>query len=297
MGEAQQIIESRPRGVTPAQAGVSGSGSVGVGAKSSRLSAAIRAAEEAGAHLLAAMNSGSIGISYKPDGTPATDADRSCERLLRDRLLGAFPEDGLLGEEFGETPSRNGSRWIIDPIDGTVSFIRGIPLFGVMVAWQREFASDGEVTLGVVSMPMLGSLYFAESGFGSWCKRGSVEASRLEVSETATLDRAVVSTTSMDYFRASGATAVFERVSERCGLNRGLPDCYGPLLLASGQIDAVYEPLVYPYDVAALEVIVREAGGRCSDWSGGPCLESRSVVYTNGVLHGAMLGLLSGSVG
>lgn len=230
-------------------------------------------------------------VDEKSDGTVVTTADRETETHLR-RLIGSeFPEDGLVGEEYGEESGEGAYRWILDPIDGTKSFACGVPLFGTLIALQH----DGVVEIGLMSLPAIDELVWAIREMGTWQIRGHEPAQQARVSQIDDLSRATICTTSYDYFRDAGLTAAHERLCRGVGSTRGWSDCYAQLLLATGRVDAVVEPLVYPWDVAAVQVIIQEAGGRYSDWTGDPTIESRTSIASNGQIHSNLVELMSSS--
>lgn len=246
---------------------------------------------------------GHVGTDTKADGTPVSEADRGCEQLMRAMIAQSFPGDRVFGEEFGDSAGAGevgGGRWVLDPIDGTQSFIRGVPLFGTLIGWEV----GGEVMLGAACMPALGELLLAWRGGGAWRVRGFgmgggmggvPQAAR--VSATRRVSEACVLTTSIDYFRGVGMLPVFEAVTAAAAVNRGWSDCYAPMLVAMGLADAAVEPVMKPYDVSPFAVIVPEAGGAISGFEREPALTSPTCVYSNGVLHEELLGLIRGARG
>src|SRR5690606_36519905 len=197
-------------------------------------------------------------------------ADREAERLIRERIADAFPDDAILGEEFGEQHGTSGWRWILDPVDGTKSFVHGVPLFGTLIGIEN----DGRAEVGVCRMPALDEMAWAGSGLGCWWQQGSGESRAAKVSSTAKLSEALLCYTSYGYFASSGQTAVFEALREGCRISRVWGDCYGHLLVATGRADAIVEPELHPWDAAALIPLVREAGGHFLDWNGVESFES-----------------------
>lgn len=248
---------------------------------------AVDLAHTAGSYLLDRFGE-RITTTAKPDGTPVSEVDRGCERMLRDAIALRYPADGVLGEEFGETPGASGGRWILDPIDGTQSFVRGVPLFGVLIGYECA----GVVECGVVFMPALGELVWAVRGGGAWRSYQEGRPLPVRVSTTARIAEALLLTTSPDYFRLASAPGLYGRLASAAGGNRGWSDCYAPLLVATGRADACVEPVMYPYDSAPFRVILPEAGGRCTDWAGGEDIDASTCVYSNGALHGELLALL-----
>lgn len=220
-------------------------------------------------------------VELKADGSPVTIADREAERLLRDRIAAAFPEDGILGEELGERPGRSGRRWILDPIDGTVSFIHGVPLYGVMVALEAH----GDPVVGVLHFPALDETVEAARGLG--CRWNGDPA---RVSETARLQAALV-LTSGDAGRERDAAiaarvAGLDRLRRRAGHGRTWGDCYGYALVATGRAEAMLDPVLHAWDAAAVRPVIEEAGGVFTDWTGQVDHLSGHAVATNAVLAG-----------
>jgi len=259
-----------------------------------RLDIALRAATAGGDATLPWFRGRGFAVDRKADGTVVTEADRAAERVIRDLIRDAFPQDALLGEEHGESAGTSGWRWIIDPIDGTTSFVQGVSLYGTLVAAEDE----GGVQVGVIHMPALGETVWAGTGGGAWHRPAHAAASDAPVpartSRRGDLASAVFCTTSWDYFTQAGAPQVFARLAAAAGTSRGWSDCYGYLLLATGRVDAVVEPVLAPWDVACMYPIVREAGGRISDWQGGETGIAASAIATNGELHEAVLRAVRG---
>jgi histidinol-phosphatase len=224
-----------------------------------------------------------ITVETKPDDTPVTRADREAERIMRDLIARRFPDDCIYGEEFGET--RNGARrrWIIDPIDGTRSYIRGVPLYGVMLAVEV----DDDVVAGVLHFPVLHETVGAARGAGCWWN-----GRRALVSDCTRLEDALIVTTDRENIERHGRGAAFERVTARAGTVRTWGDCYGYALVATGRAEAMFDPVVSIWDVAALVPIIEEAGGTITDWSGAPSWTSGNIVATNAGLGREIRSLL-----
>ncbi len=244
------------------------------------LAFALAAAREAGALTLEYFGSGRLGVERKPDGSPVTEADHEAERLLVTRICEAFPDDGILGEESVERPGKSGRRWILDPIDGTRSFVQGVPLYGTLVALEAE----GRATVGVVCLPALREAVFAALGEGAfWARdlRRDEATVRARVSAVDRLDQALFCTTSPKGFEKSGHTAFYRRVHDRAKTERGWGDCYGHVLVATGRAEVMLDPIMSIWDCAALQPIVEEAGGRFTDFSGAPTHRGGSAISTN----------------
>ncbi|UYO98382.1 histidinol-phosphatase [Microbacterium sp. M28] len=250
------------------------------------LDLALRLAQAADEQSLPRFDAADLEVSRKADRSHVTDADLATERAIRAVLAAERPADGILGEEYGTEGSAH-RQWIIDPIDGTANFLRGVPLWGTMIA----LAIDGVPQVGVVSMPALGRRWWAASGLGSWT--GTPEAPRaLRVSSVDDLEDASVSFQSIAQWADAGKLDDLTRLAERVWRDRAYGDIYAYMLLAEGRIDMVAEFDVKEYDIAAAVPIVREAGGRMTSYDGVETLSALSALATNGVLHDAFLELL-----
>lgn len=225
----------------------------------------------------------------KDDGSPVTIADRTAEKVMRERIAQAFPEDGVIGEEFGSKEGSSPYTWVLDPIDGTKSFIHGVPLYGTLVACVR----DGRSVVGVCLMPALDEMICGAVGCGAWHRMGNGPQTEARVSECRTLHDATVCTTGLEYFRQAGAGGAFGRLIDEAALVRGWSDCYAHVLLATGRIDAVVEPVIKIWDIAHLPAILGEAGGQYTNWSGEVDLHSPMGIATCGQIHDELLRLLS----
>ena len=260
-------------------------------ATAQRLDAALAFAREAGELTLGYFGGTKFEVTTKRDGTQVTTADRGAETLLRERIGAAFPEDGILGEEFGEKASTSGWRWVLDPIDGTVSFVHGVPLYGTLVACEYR----GQTPVGVIHMPALDETVYASAGAGAWHVTGPDAAPREAcVSKVERIGDAAMCTTSFSYFQQGGVEASLQALQEMFHTTRGWSDCYAHVLCATGRIDAVVEPVLHPWDIAPMQVIYPEAGGAVSDWSGRPGAYNANGVATNGKLHEQLVQVLSG---
>lgn len=258
-----------------------------------RLELARRAAHEAAAGTLELFHAGGLTVDLKADATPVTEADRGCERLLRERILAAFPDDSVVGEEYGEHAGTSGVRWILDPIDGTKSFIRGVPLYGCLVAAEWDMGDRWEPLIGVVELPALDERVWASAGSGAWWQRRDGEAQRARVSACNRLSDACVCTTSLGYFADAGLEAAYMELSRRASLVRGWSDCYASVLCATGRIDAVIEPEIKVWDVAPMLPIMREAGGTYCGLSGNEDIREPSGVLCPLELKAELLTLLN----
>jgi histidinol-phosphatase len=234
----------------------------------------------AGEMTLRWFRSPDLAVDSKADGTPVTAADRAAERLVRERIAGRFPDDGVLGEEEPEVRGRSGRRWIVDPIDGTKAFTRGVPLYSTLLALH-----DGDgAALGVIGLPALGQVVYAGRGLGCWS-----DGRPARVSDTTTLDGAYVTTSGYNHWPDQALLAVKHA---GCQL-RTWGDGYGYALVATGRADAMVDPEVELYDVAAMPVILNEAGGRFTTVDGREDADGGSGVATNGRVHDQLLQLLA----
>jgi histidinol-phosphatase len=248
-----------------------------------RYEMAISTAEKAGQLALRHFDTG-IDVEWKIDNSPVTLADRAAENLIRESLLGSFPNDGFLGEEFGDHPGTSGYRWIVDPIDGTRNFVRSIPLWGTLIGLTYR----GTTIAGVVVIPPLGQTYRAMRGGGAY--RGE---RRLRVSQVRSLTEATIFYTSLSWFQRAQRMQPFLKLSSCTQTQRGYGDFYGHMLVAQGSGELMVEAGVHIWDVAAIQPIVEEAGGRFTDWDGNVTIERPDVVISNGVLHDEALRVLN----
>ena len=216
-------------------------------------------------------------VETKPDLTPVSDADRAVERTLRAHLAAVAPGDAIVGEEYGASGS-GARRWVVDPIDGTKNYVRGVPVWATLVALQV----DGVVTTGVVSAPALGRRWWAARGEGAYA-----DGLPIRVSGVSALADAQFS-----YSSLGGWGPGFFELARRCWRTRGFGDFWSHVLVAEGAVDVAAEPTVSLWDLAALQVDVEEAGGRFTDLSGAARPDGGSAVSTNGLLHDEVLRIL-----
>jgi histidinol-phosphatase len=249
-----------------------------------RYEVAVEAARQAAALALRYFDAG-LAVEWKQDQSPVTVADREAEAQLRTTLLGRFPQDGFLGEESGERPGSSGFRWIIDPIDGTRNFVRGIPIWGTLVGLEYR----DELIAGVCEVPTLGQTFRALRGDGAY--RGE---RRLHVSDVAALDEAILFYSSLSWFVRAGRQEQFLDLAARTQRQRGFGDFYGFVLVAQGSGEMMVEHGVHSWDVAALMPILEEAGGRLTDWDGTRTIHRPDVIASNGRLHDVTLRILNG---
>ncbi len=243
---------------------------------------AVESAQLAGTLTLRYFNAG-VTHETKADNSPVTVADRGAEELLRRRIESAYPDHGILGEELGEKTSNSPARWILDPIDGTISFISGVPLYAVLVG--LEWA--GEMVAGVIHLPALGETVYAGRGLGChWNGRPA------HVSDVTDISQARLVLTSAKTHYAAGRGPAYERLRAACYTDRGWSDAYGYALLATGRAEIVLDPIMSIWDIAALLPVVTEAGGTLTDWSGRTDHTRPECIGTNGHLLGAVMELV-----
>ena len=223
-------------------------------------------------------------VEIKADRSPVTVADHESEKLLRSRIEERFPDHGILGEEFGLARPEAMMRWLLDPIDGTQSFIRGVPLYGVMVG----LVEGNDPVLGVVHFPALGETVTAWRGGGCWWT-GRAGRARARVSEVSRIEDAVLLGTDPLDLNSGAKRAGYLRLRERVKLERGWGDCYGYLLVATGRAEIMMDPQLKEWDAAPLIPILEEAGGRFTDWRGNRTISGGDGFATNGALHKEVL--------
>ena len=220
-----------------------------------RYEAAVEAARRAG-QLAHRYFDQTLQVEWKHDQSPVTIADREAEQLLRQTLHQAFPDDGFLGEEYGDTPGSSGFRWVLDPIDGTRNFVRGIPIWATLVGLEYK----GEQIAGVAEAPGLSMTWRALRGDGAY--RGE---RRIRVSDISDLSKAMLFYSSLSWFIKAGRQDAFLELTNKTERQRGFGDFYGHVLVAEGAGEAMIEHGVHAWDIAALKPIVEEAGGRLTD--------------------------------
>jgi histidinol phosphatase-like enzyme (inositol monophosphatase family) len=255
------------------------------------LNLALDVARAGGNSALTHFRSPGLTVESKADGSAVTVADRQAESAMRRLIAEHAPGDRILGEEFAdehqETPDPEAARqWILDPIDGTASFVCGVPLFGTLVG----LIEHGRPVVGVIHLPALDETVYAATGHGAWSRVGTRSPVRARISAVTRLDAATLCTTSDDYFRMTGSRHVWDALRDRVSSTRGWSDCYALALLATGRIDAVVEPpVLHPWDAAACIPVVQEAGGLWTDWRGETSVRGRSVLAANPDLHPLLL--------
>jgi histidinol-phosphatase len=244
-------------------------------------------ADDADSLTTARFKSLDLHVMSKPDLTPVTDADQAVEEGIRRTLSRVRSRDAITGEEQGSS-GHSQRRWIVDPIDGTKNFVRGVPVWATLIA----LAVDDEVVLGVVSAPMLQRRWWASTGNGAWTGRSLLKATQCQVSDVRRLEDASLSYASLDGWEQRDRLDDFLSLSRRCWRTRAYGDFWSYMLLAEGAVDLAAEPELEVYDMAALDVIVREAGGRFSSLDGTDGPWGGNALASNGHLHEAALSFL-----
>jgi histidinol-phosphatase len=256
------------------------------------LALALELAELADGITMSRFRATDLRVERKPDRTPVTDADTATEDAIRAVLAERRPGDVVVGEERGGELSGRG--WIIDPIDGTKNFSRGVPVWATLVG----LVTDDGPTVGVVSAPALGRRWWASLGGGAWARdapgSGAPDVRRLAVSGVGELADAYLSTTELSSWQLLGLRGAYLALVDRCWVVRALGDFWQHMLVAEGVIDIGIDPEANPWDLAAVQLIVTEAGGRMSDLAGADRFDGGSGVSTNGRLHDAVLSVLRG---
>jgi histidinol-phosphatase len=252
------------------------------------LTTALTLADRADALTSARFGALDLRVDTKPDLTPVTDADRAVEAELREALGRERPDDSVVGEEFGGTTTFSGRQWIIDPIDGTKNFVRGVPVWASLIA----LLDDGVATVGVVSAPALHRRWWAARGRGAFAAVDGEPARSLSVSSVAQLDSASLSFSSLSGWAERGLRDRFIKLTDAVWRVRAYGDFLSYCLVAEGAVDIAAEPEVSVWDLAALDILVREAGGTFTGLDGAAGPHRGSAVATNGLLHRQVLASL-----
>lgn len=253
---------------------------------SNLLDFAIDAAWQAGRLTLGYFQTG-ISAERKGDNSPVTIADKQSEQKLRGLIQQYWPDHGIIGEEYGEQPGKSNLTWILDPIDGTKSFVQGVPLYSNLVA----LVDDQGPLLGVANFPALNEVIYASRGGGCyWNGR------RTRVSTTSELkDAVLLASEIIDGYEKRGKTQAWERILDSTYIHRTWGDAYGYLLVATGRGDVMLDPIMQIWDCAPFQVILEEAGGTFTDWNGTPTIRAGEAIATNGVLFPQVMSAVKGS--
>jgi histidinol-phosphatase len=251
-----------------------------------RFRAAVEMARAAGQSTLEHFRS-PISVERKGDDSPVTIADKNAEKLVRTQLEIQFPQDAILGEEFGYQSGESEYQWIVDPIDGTKSFIFGVPLYSTLLSLSHR----GHTIAGIIYIPALDEMVMAAKGHGAWHAIAGTPLRRCFVSQRCMSEGAFL-TSQVDSFAKVGAQQAFERIQAEAYVTRTWGDGYGYLLVATGRAELMVDPIANPWDLAAVQVVVEEAGGRFSDWLGEPTAFGGNGIGSNGLVHDFALGIL-----
>ena len=244
---------------------------------------AVRIAREAGDITLRYFRQTRLSADLKADGSFVTTADREAERHLRARIENAFPHDAILGEEEGTRAGTSGRLWIIDPLDGTYTFVHGVPLYGVLIGVEIE----GEPSVGVINIPAGDELLCAARGRGCYWNNKPAHTS-----STPTLDKALLLATDFGTCEQYGYGQAAEELQRRAAARRTWGDCYGHVLVATGRADCMLDPVMNTWDCAALLPIIEEAGGTFTDWKGERTIRGGSALSTNKLLFNEAMGII-----
>ncbi len=253
-----------------------------------RLDAALTATSAAADFIMPYFQSPDLAVEHKGDASPVTAADKGAEELLRQLILEEFPDDSFLGEEFDDVEGTSGFRWVVDPIDGTKSFIHGVPLFGTLAGLEFQ----DQLVAGVSRFPALDEVVYAAVGQGAWWKRGAADPLRAQVSEISDLSQALFCTTTITGWEKIDRTETFHDLCAKSKLSRGWGDCYGHILVATGRAEFMVDPHLSAWDCAALIPIMVEAGGDFVDWQGKRSMHSGNGFSVNSALKDDILEIL-----
>lgn len=231
-------------------------------------------ARQAGQLTLRYFRQPGVATERKGDNSPVTVADREAELLLRKRIGERFPEDAIVGEEFPDRVGSSGYTWILDPIDGTKSFIAGVPLYGCMVGVTR----GDETLIGVLDFPPLEECLYAARGQGAWLVRGAALPERARVATVTSLSQSLLVTSEVRTFEARQARPAYERLERAAWVTRTWGDCYGYALVATGRAAIMIDPILNVWDAAAVQPILEEAGGAFVDWQGRPTIRAGEAI-------------------
>ncbi|MGH3516935.1 MAG: histidinol-phosphatase [Haloechinothrix sp.] len=253
---------------------------------------ALRLADAADEITVSRFQAHDLRVSSKPDRTPVTDADTAVEDAIRAVIAESRPDDAIAGEERGgyDDDALTGRIWVLDPIDGTKNFLRGVPVWATLIA----LVADGVPVVGVVSAPALGKRWWAYSGGGAYTNDGAGKR-RISVSGVGALSDAYLSTTNLATWTEFHSQRAYLALVDACWENRAFGDFWQHCLVAEGAIDLAAEPIVNPWDVAPMQVLITEAGGRFTDLAGAQRFDGGNALSSNGALHDSVLDILAGA--
>jgi histidinol-phosphatase len=256
-----------------------------------RLEFAVASAQAAGDLTLRYFRRADLVVESKADKSPVTIADRSAEQLIRQRIAEEYPDDAIIGEEFGSQDGSSGYQWILDPIDGTKSFVHGAPLYTTLIAVLQ----NDEPQIGVIHAPATSETVYAAKGHGCWLLDGkSTTPQPARVSKVARLADSLLLTTDVESFKlhpSPHASDYFRKLQSAARLVRTWGDGYGYLMVATGRAEVMLDPLMNLWDAAPLQTVIEEAGGTFTDWKGTPTIRAGESIATNGLVAAEVLGL------
>ena len=254
----------------------------------SRIDFAMELAQIASQVTLGFFRTKAYQVERKSDRSPVTAADKEAEKAVREAISKGYPQDGLLGEEFGSLAGQNDFEWIIDPIDGTKSFISGVPLYSTLVGLTYQ----GRPLIGVIAIPALGELVMGAIGCGAWYGQDSGAMQRCRVSSVESLSDGLFLTSQVDNFDRRTAQEAYRTLEKSAYVSRSWGDGYGYLLVATGRGELMVDPIVNPWDVAAVAPVITEAGGKFTSWAGQVELRAGHCFASNGLIHDDVLRVL-----
>lgn len=259
-----------------------------------RMNKALKGVIQAGEEIRKIFKDPNLTINYKDDQTPVTVADQKSEDIIASSLHKYFPQDGILAEEKTEVTTQNGFRWIIDPLDGTQSFISGVPQFGILVGLEH----NEDALLGIVYFPAFKEIFFAIKGQGAKhalinSEKELMDVKKLHVSQKTSLEEAFICYTTFDDFKKTQKEQEFLNIIQKGRKNRGWGDCFGHMLVATGRCDVMLDPTLKLWDIAALKPIIEEAGGSFTDVSGRNWIYGQSAISSNGKFHQDIITMLN----
>ena len=257
----------------------------------SRLETAVELAKAAGQHTLKYFQQSDLSVQRKGDNSPVTIADKEAEALVRSGIASAFPDDAVLGEELEDTDGSSGYRWIVDPIDGTKSYICGVPLYSTLIGIEK----DNEPLIGVIYVPGTSELVYACRGDVTWYQQGDSEVVRASVSQRSDLASACFITSQVDSFCRRDAFDVYRRIQEACFITRTWGDGYGYLLIATGRAEIMVDPVMNLWDAAAILPVIEGAGGSFTDWNGTATIHGGEGVATTPQLLNEIIAITQGN--